>query len=327
MAYHSTSGLASNTSDALTKLKTFLTVDCGWTLWDDQMGQAQPYFVVYSAGESGKEDIYLQFIDDATLNKVSVKGALYWNPATHMAVKPVFVSDTTAFLTSDSVPFNYWFFVSLDRVFIVTRLGANYFCHYSGIIKRFWSDEIATTQGDVNSGTNVVVSVNDASILTPGKYYIIKDNANIARVQVTAMDIESTPNHATIATLATGYSAGAKLGEDPQPVIVGNSNLPGCQFLNRYDGYASQSGHSGNVREFSGYQAGNTDPDCRYHMVAMFPIFVTCEPTGWEEVRGELIDVYCIGSGAGASEDVIDLGTSTYKIFNYTGSIWLAVRE
>jgi hypothetical protein len=230
-------------------------------------------------------------------------------------------------LTSDSAPFNYWFYGSLDRVLIVTRLGANYFAHYSGLIKRFWSDAIATTQGDVNSGSNVVVSVGDASILTPGKYYIIKDNANIARVQVTATDIESTPNRVTIASLVTGYSTGAKIGEDPQPVIVGCTNLPGCWLLNRHDGYTSLSGHPAYARDFSGYQTGISDPDCRYRMVAMFPMFVTSEPSGYDELRGELIDVYSIGPGAGASEDVIDLGTSTYKMFNYVNSNWLAVRE
>lgn len=326
MANHSTSGLASNTADALAKLKTFLTSTCGWTLWDDQMALAQPYFVAYSAGESGKEDIYLQFIDDASANVISVRGALYWDPASHTAVKPVY-SPSSAIVTSDTAPFNYWMFANLDRVFIVTRLGANYYAHYSGLLKRFWSSDIAVTQAGAGVGNNITVPVNDASILSPGKYYLIKDNANIARVQITATDITSTPNTVTIATLLTGYSAGAKIGEDPQPIIIGNTNLPGCTLLNRHDGYTGQNSHPAYAREFSGYQTGNTDPDCRYRMVAMFPMFVTSEAGSYDELRGELIDVYTIGAGAGASEDVIDLGTSTYKMFNYTSSVWLAVRE
>lgn len=329
MAYKSTSGVASNTADMLVKLKDFLTGDCGWTLHDDQMAAAQAYFVAYSTGESGREDIYLQFINDNFVNKISVIGALYWNNVTHTAVKPMSYPDSTAFATSDTAPFNYWIFASLDRVFIVTRFGTSYFAHYSGAIKRFWSDEIAVTQAGVSAGNNVTVAVNDASVLSPGKSYMIKDNANIARVQVTGTDTASTPNMVTIASLATGYSTGAKIGEDPQPVIVGTGGLPGVYLLNRHDGYSGSGSHPANAREFSGYQTGITDPDCRYRLVAMFPIFVLSETGGYEELRGELSEVFSIGPGAGVSEDVIDLGTATYKIFYIVGgpNTWIAVRE
>lgn len=329
MAYHTTSGIASNTADMLVKLKDFLTGTCGWTLWDDGMAEAQPYFVAYSSGESGREDIYLQFINDDYTNKISVIGALYWDNATHTAVKPVYYPDSTAFVTSDVDPFNYWIFANLDRVFIVTRLGTTYYGHYSGVIKRFWSDAVAVTQAGASLGDDVTVPVNDASAISPGEYYIIKDNLNIARVQVTGTDTSSNPNTVTIATLLTDYSAGAKIGEDPQAVIVGTGGLPGCYLLNGHNGYSGSSSHPAFAREFSGYQTGITDPDCRYRLVAMFPIFVCSDAAGYDELRGELIEVFSIGAGAGVSEDVIDLGTATYKIFYISGgpNTWIAVRE
>jgi len=64
MAYHSTSGTATNTADLLTKLKDFLVTTCGWTLHDDGSATAEPYYVLKSVGESGNEDIYIQFIND-----------------------------------------------------------------------------------------------------------------------------------------------------------------------------------------------------------------------------------------------------------------------
>ncbi|MEN6520330.1 MAG: hypothetical protein ABFD46_04155 [Armatimonadota bacterium] len=107
--------------------------------------------------------------------------------------------------------------------------------------------------------------------------------------------------------------------------MVGCSSMTGGYLLNRYDGYAGQTSHPASTREFSGYQTGVSDPDNRYRLVAMYPVFVTTD----DELRGELIDVYSIGPGAGASEDVLDLGTSTYKIFYVNGgpSTWIAVRE
>ena len=311
----------------LTKLKNFLTTTCGWTLWDDGMGQAQPYFVVFSPGESGHEDIYLQFIDDAITDRIAVRSGLYWDAVGHALVKPVY-SNSTTFVTSDAAAFNYWMFGNLDRLAIATRIGSNYYVHYSGLVKRFWSSSIAITQQAASAGSDVVMPVNDASALSPGKYYIIKDNTNIARVRITATDTVSNPNTVTIASLATGYAPGAKIGEDPQPVAVGYTNLGSCLFANRYDGYSSQSGQVGYVRDFSTYQTQVTDPDARYQMVAMFPVLVTSESSGVDELRGELIDVYSIGPGAGVSEDVIDLGASTYKMFNLSGtSSWVAIRE
>ncbi len=83
-------------------------------------------------------------------------------------------------------------------------------------------------------------------LLTVNKYYLIKDDANIERVQVTARDTGSTPNTITIATLVSGYAAGAKIGEDPQPVIIGRNTMPGnCYALNRWNGWASATGQTG----------------------------------------------------------------------------------
>lgn len=65
MAYHSTSGTASNTADFLVRLKDFLVGTVGWTLRDDRSGDAEPSYVLVSTGESGAEDIFLRFVNDA----------------------------------------------------------------------------------------------------------------------------------------------------------------------------------------------------------------------------------------------------------------------
>ena len=329
MAYHSTSGTATNTADLLTKLKDFLVTTCGWTLYDDGSGQAEPYYVLKSIGESGSEDIYIQLINDtANTDCISVKGYLYWNAATHAGVKVAFSSGATMISTKDSAQFLYWFYGDLDHVFTVTKITATYYGHYSGVVRRFWSGQVAISQGAVTAGSNVVVQVDDASILTVSKRYLIKDNANIERVLVSARDTNSTPNTVTIATLVNGYASGAKIGEDPQPVIIGKNNMPGsCYALNRWDGWASATGQTVSCGAANGGFATSSDPDARYTLVTMFPWLVAMGGTGNEELRGELIEVYSIGSGAGDSEDIIDLGTSTYKMFNLSTGGWCSVKE
>ena len=329
MAYHSTSGTATNTADLLVKLKDFLVTTCGWTLHDDGSAQAEPYYVLKSVGESGNEDIYIQIINDtANADCISVKGFLYWNASTHAGVKVAFSSGATMISTKDSAQFLYWLYGDLDHVYVVTKIVATYYGHYSGLIKRFWSAQTAITQGAVTSGSNVVVQVDDASILTVNKRYIIKDNANIERALVTARDTGSTPNTVTVAALVNGYAAGAKTGEDPQPVIIGRNTMPGSFYaLNKWDGWASATGQTGNCGAVNATFAGYCDPDVRYSLVTMFPWLVADTGTGNEELRGELIEVYSIGSSAGDSEDVIDLGTSTYKMFNISSAGWVAVKE
>lgn len=329
MAYHSTSGTATNTADLLVKLKDFLVTTCGWALHDDGSAQSEPYYVLKSVGESGNEDIYIQIINDtANSDCISVKGYLYWNAATHVGVKVAYSSGATMISTKDSATFLYWLYGDLDHMYVVTKIVATYYGHYSGIVRRFWSAQTAVSQGAVTSGSNVVVQVDDASLLTVGKYYLIKDDANIERVQVTARDTGSTPNTITIASLANGYAAGSKIGEDPQPVIIGRNTMPGnCYALNRWNGWASASGQTASCGAANGGFATSCDPDARYGLVTMFPWLVGNSGTGYEELRGELIEVYSIGSGAGDSEDVIDLGTGTYKMFNISSAGWCAIKE
>ncbi|RLC08807.1 MAG: hypothetical protein DRH43_09390, partial [Deltaproteobacteria bacterium] len=161
-----------------------------------------------------------------------------------------------------------------------------------------------------------------------GSYYVIKDDAEIERVQVTAVDTTSTPNTVTLATLVNTYASGAKIGEDPQPVIIGRNQMPGSFYaLNKFDGWASASGQSGSCAAAHGNFHTAANPDKRYGLVTMFPWLVAHTSSTYKELRGELIEIYAIGSGAADSEDVLDLGGATYKIFNLSGPGWCAVKE
>lgn len=329
MAYYNTSGTANNTADMLVRLKDFLVTTCGWILHDDGSGQTEPYYVLKSVGESGMEDIYIQLINDtANSDCITVRGYLYWNATTHAGVKGAYSSGATIISTKDSAQFLYWLYGDLDHFCVVTKITATYYLHYSGIIKRYWSGAVAITQAAVTAGSNIVIQVNDASLFTVGSSYIIKDDANIERVQVTARDTGATPNTITVVTLVGAYASGAKVGEDPQPVIIGRNNMPGSFYaLNKWNGYSSATGQAGGCGAVNTTYAGYADPDVRYGLVIMFPWLVAITGAGNEELRGELIEVYSIGSGAGDSEDVLDLGTATYKMFNLSNGGWCAIKE
>ena len=130
---------------------------CGWILHDDGSAQAEPYYVLKSIGESGNEDIYIQLINDAAnVDCISVKGYLYWNATTHVGVKVAFSSGATMFSTKDASQFLYWLYGDLDHVYVVTKIVATYYGHYSGVVRRFWSAQTAISQSAVSAGSNVV---------------------------------------------------------------------------------------------------------------------------------------------------------------------------
>ena len=328
MAYHSTSGTADNTADFLVKLKDFLTTVVGWTLHDDGSAEPDPYHVLKSVGESGIEDIYLQFIDDTNTDRIVVRGSLFWDATAHAGVKEAYHNSYTYIRTVDASQFLYWLFADLDHVFVVTKVTATYYGHYSGLINRFWSGAVAVTQTAAAPGSDVVLQVNDASIFTVDGYYLIKDDAGIERVQITAVDTGVTPNTVTVASLANAYAVGAKIGEDPQPVIIGRYQSPGSFYaLNKFDGWSSTSGQTGSSAAAHGNFHTASNPDKRYGLLTMFPWLVAHTSSAYKELRGELIEVYAIGSGAADSEDVLDMSGTTYRIFNISGPGWCAVKE
>jgi len=327
MGYHSTTGTANNTADFLEKLKDFLVTTVGWTLHDDGSGGANPYYVLKSTGESGMEDVYLQFLMGTT-DKLMVRASLYWDNVAHSGVKEAYVVTYCYIAVKDASSFLYWFYADLDHIFAVTKIVSTYYGQYSGLLKRFWSGAVAITQEAVLSGSNVVVQVNDASIFSPGSYYLIKDNANIERVQISAIDTVSSPNTVTLASVAGNFALGAKIGEDPQPVIVGRFNSPGGFYaLNKFDGYAGAALQVGVSGSADAAFATSTDPDFRMGLTTMFPWLAGHTAAAYSELRGEFIEIFQMGGGSADSEDILDFNGTTYKIFNLSGAGMCAIKE
>ena len=186
----------------------------------------------------------------------------------------------------------------------------------------------AVTQAAASPGSGVTLQVNDASIFRVGGYYLIKDNAGIERVQVTAVDTVASPNTVTLASLVAAYALGAKIGEDPQPVVVGHYQSPGSFYaINKFDGWASATGQTGTCGAAHGGFQTASNPDQRQGLITLFPWLAAHTTAAYKELRGELIEVYAHGGGITDSEDVLDLGGVTYKIFNLSGPGWCAVKE
>lgn len=329
MAYRSTSGIADNTADFFSKFRSFIVSTVGWAVLQEDLGAANPFLYINSPGESGKETIYLLFDKyAATADKVCVRSALWWNPGTSTAVLPAGSTSYNYIATKDATTFPYWMYADLDHIVVVVRIGTSYQAFYFGIVKRYWSANMAITQADVNAGSNVVLPVDDASYFKAGLYYQIINRDKFERMQVTAIDTVSTPQTITVATLANSYLAGARVGEDVAPVMISRSDTALTQLhtASRYTGW-NASLIDVQVAGSAGGAYGSAANDCRYNLIGIFPYWAYCNNTGQSEIRGQLIEVYETSTSWGVSEDVIDAGNGiTYKFF-YIGSRGFAVRE
>ena len=293
MAYHSTSGTAANNADFASRLRDFLVTTGVWRLHDSgSFSPTVPWWVLASSGESGAEEIYVMLVDDAWASRLSLRVFQYWDPVAHAPVGEAWDFDFT-YVNTAATPFLYWIYADLDHFFVVTKLGASYFGQYTGLLRRFWSGQMATTQAPATAGENVVIEVDDASVLTSPEYYIIQDHQYVERVRVIGRDTSGTPHTVTVETLANAYETGARIGEDPQPLIVGRSNSPGGFYaVSRFDGYASQTGQAGACYLADGGARPFSDPDARYGRHMLFPWLAAMTGDGAQELRGELIEVY-----------------------------------
>ncbi len=324
MAYAHIQGTATDGSAFFSDLKTFLTTTVGWTLHDDQTALPTPYFVVSSQGESGKEDIYLQFLFESS--RVKIRAARYWDAVSHTGVNLAYHASLTYIRHPTNGSFLFWIYANLDRIFTVTKEGSTYYGQYSGCIKRFWSADHALLQDPVQSGSQIQLSLDDASILKAEHHYLIADHAHIERVRVLSVDTQA--NTVLIENLNHDYAMDSKIGEDLQPVIVSGYQAPGSFYgLTRFDGWASTSGQAGSMGVADGGFRNYTSPDMRADLITLFPWFVGATASSYQELRGELLDVYGVGSGTLDSEYIIEVGQHQYRVFNLSSAGWTAVRE
>jgi hypothetical protein len=322
MAYQKvTAATATNTADFFTKLSTFVVTTCGWTLLEDGSAAGTPYMVWSSVGETGNEKIYIKLTNGALTNSLSLNTYRYWAagaPGTGQNPSPA--SDNTAsIMTSDSASFLYWLYGDLDRIAIVTKIGATYYMSSFGILTSAWSRSFATTANSETAGSGVVIEVDSTAMFTVNKYYLI-GNTNDAtgifeRVQVTAID----PGVSITATIANNHPAGAIIGEDPRPNYVQRYGaIAGISMIGPTGVVASP----GSLMAYSDWApATYSAPDNRQGLYWLYPYLVYLSATDAYEYRGSLKEIYALAAGALSSEDTVTVGSTIYKFFGSASTL------
>jgi uncharacterized glyoxalase superfamily protein PhnB len=339
MAYTYATGIATDTSDLLVKLRDFVVTTTGWTSIQDTVttGASGQYFAVRSTGESGNERIVLRFFR-TTANVISVLGYLNWasGSGTNQIGSTSGTSGTGTFIQADdNNAIKYWFFGSLDRIIVVTRSRAatTGIAVYAGLYTRARSSAKAVVSNSPAAGTNVVINVADTSWATVGRFYIIADDNGYEWFKVTAITANAS---VTAERLLRSYSSSATcwVGEDPRPlaITVGNVNMgvgSGNNFIltpvfgrtNPTQGQTMLRMPVNPLTEALFLDAGQGD------IATLWPLLLFDESGLGSSFTGRLVEVYGVSPFGVANEDTITVGTATYRVMEPSPSVVsLAVR-
>lgn len=205
----------------------------GWTLHDSSYGVDEDnpalndWFVAYSPGENGKEDLYVYF--KWLSGYLTAKGYLYWNSSTHAGVQ-AYGSDYSFNLPETSAStYELSLYGSLDFFHFWETLAGTYdeLQFFGKGINALYDSTPAVCADPLTSGSGVSITVDAVpSEWAVGRKLFIRDPAAVKIITIISI------NGTTItADLPNNFAAGSKLSAD-LPYISGDSSIdPGGTFM------------------------------------------------------------------------------------------------
>ncbi len=220
---------AYTTNNMLIKVKDTL-VSMGWTLYDDHSGDALPYYVFKSNGESGTEmDMYIRLRWVNTTNKLDIHSFRYWDAGTHTGTTYGYNSAYCQLNVDDNTTFDVWVYGNKDFVCLVTKVTGVYDFKAFGLLKKVNSKEITIIINDPIPGTDVnldVSGVENYGFEVNETYQLVNkadgSSGSTGRSLVTIVQVTPGSGIIRVDNISTGTKIGSVLGANPQPVVVGN---------------------------------------------------------------------------------------------------------
>lgn len=217
----------------------YSSIGIGWTLFDESYATDEDnvaindWYVIYSPGENGKEDLYFKV---TWINGyIKVNGFQSWDSSTHAGPTTNKYGTTNNFTLHDSTG-NYilWVYGDLDFVCCLNDLIATntYGVGFGKLVKGYddLSDTIATCATTLTAGSDVSIVVDSV----PSNWAVDKEvfirtthNDAMATVEIEKITIKTLVSNTITADLSNDYTADSCLSDH-----VGYY----CQNSNRFVG-------------------------------------------------------------------------------------------
>lgn len=194
----------------------------GWNLWDssyavDENNPAiNDWFVIKSAGESTKEDLYFRFLWSS--GYIQVHGFQAWNPTAHTGGNQ-YNTITTAWAVAEVLVPQLWVYGDLDSVFICTKAAADtdVRCTVFGKAQKPWAyldDQVAVCSSALTAGSDVSITVDTVPAgWAVGREVFIRTTHTdaTATVKIEKITIKTLVGSTITADLTNSYTANSKL--------------------------------------------------------------------------------------------------------------------
>jgi len=312
--YNHTSGTATNTSDLIAKLDTFV-VARGWS----QLYHSGTTYIWTSNGELSNEKIFIEMsVSGSSLNSRIARYATEGG-----SVSSTVPTNASGFITSSTSSHLYWFFGDKDRIAVVTKIATTYYFGSFGVLDSVWSREFAVSSNAESAGSNVVIEVDTTDPFTVGEYYqIVNDNDSNGNYEPVLVTEIVAGVSITVASLAANHPAGALIGEDPRPNYATRGSPYTTAHMHTIAGAAADASAEG-FSVLSGYMA----PENRKGLYLLFPRLVYVNISEAYDLRGKFKEIYRCGATNIASEDTITTVDTVYRVFNTSIWGWMAIKE
>lgn len=260
----------------------------GWTHWDSSyaVDEDNPasgdYFVIFSPGESGDDDLYIKI----TWTTGALKCQFYqsWDPSTHAGSTAINTADNLTLADTGSLIL--YVYGNLDFCFIVNYLTTDGRVCYFGKGDPFYDDqtgEICTCSSSLTAGSDVSITVDAVpENWAVGSEFFIRTTHtnNTSTVKIEKATIKTLVGNTITADLINSYTAGSKL-TDSYPICVQSSTAGFASFvafITHYGNFLNEALTLGSLTSFDSY----IDPDYYEDRIALMdtPASSTNAPWG-----------------------------------------------
>jgi hypothetical protein len=246
----------------------YSTTGIGWTLFDSSYAvdednpAVNDYFVIYSPGEDGKQDIFIKV--SWILNLIRIQSCLTWNPTTHTSTT-LTAAATFLAVTDAMALYALWVYGDLDACLIVNTLTTNitqtgYFGKLNPVIAHI-TGETAICSSALSIGTDVSITVDSApSHWKIGRALFIRTTHtdNITTSKVEKIIIKTISGNTFTCDLTNAYTANSKITD-----IIGYCVSSGSYLFTTVYMFMGNSGALANCTGIAGNSIVQTsrDPD------------------------------------------------------------------
>ena len=289
----------------------------GWTLWDSSYATDEnnpainDWFVIKSAGESTKEDLYFKFT--WTSGYIVVFGFQAWNPTAHTGGNQYNTINYNYTVSESLVP-QLWVYGDLDSVFICTKAAADTDVRYTifGKAQKPWEyldDQVAICSSALTAGNDVEITVDSVPAgWAVGRQVFIRTTHTdaTATVKIEKITIKTLAGLVITADLVNSYTANSKLTDHVGYFCNYSASALGTAYL--LIDAAGAVGTGTTTISFDSAVAGtNNDPgsyETRYGMAEV-------SLNAYNGHAGKIKNMYSVALGTLALFDVLEEADGT----------------